>query len=240
MRENSTVKFDSTQFLPFGAAMVEMAAMKRFSVSFLLIFFFFLSLQCADARPKKGFNTGPYLALQAGIMQANFDYDEATGKENGRELEPNIGFLFGWNIWDFFSTELSGRYATSANSGRREQIVGASLSAKGFLICDSMTDFPTFRVLPFIRGGVSLRLSSLPSAVGASSDTVTSFGMGPSFGGGFAFQWHKYFYFGAEVYEDLLYFSSINQTVSGVPNVSVYKGGFIPSFNTAIILGVHY
>lgn len=194
----------------------------------------------AFARPRKGFHSGPYLTLEAGIMQADFDYDEVEASGVGRRFEPSFGFLFGWNIWDFFSAELQCRYTTNLDKGRREHIVGTNLYGKYTFIADPLTDFESLRILPFVKGGVSTVVLALPGATGSSKNTVASFGIGPSAGAGVAFIWQKYLYFGIDIQEDMLFFDDIRQTVNDVPATLVYKGGFHPSFGAMVILGVHY
>ena len=194
----------------------------------------------AHARPIKGFNTGPYLALTAGINQAEFDRDQVTGASVGRDFEPAFGFIFGWNIYDWFSTELQGLYSTSDNSGKRLHYASAVVTTKYFLILDALTDFPTFRVLPFAKAGAGFRASILPETPAAGTGKATSFGIGPTIGGGVAFIWKKYFYFGIDLQEDLFLFRDIRRTVAGAPDTLVYKGGFHPSFSALGFLGVHY
>ena len=193
----------------------------------------------AEARPLKGFHTGPYLMIEIGAMQEDFDRDQITGQDIGRDWEPAFGFVFGWNIWDFFSGELQGRYATNLNSGRREHIATANAYAKFTLIADALTDFPTLRILPFAKAGLATRITALPGTPGAAHSTATRVGFGPSVGGGIAFLWKKYFYFGIDAQEDLLFMGSIDQTVNGAMR-QVYDGGFHPSFSAMGMIGVHY
>jgi len=193
-----------------------------------------------EAKPKRGFHTGPYLLLEGGGLQADYDTDVVTGEQIGRDFEPTFGFLFGWNIWDELSTELQGRYATNLKSDRRQHIACGNIYAKWTLITDALTDFKSFRILPFLKGGMSMQISVLPGNRNATHDTVTQIGFGPSPGAGIAFLWFKYFYFGIDIQGDLLFFDNINQTVSGVPNTLVYRGGFHPSFSAMGMIGVHY
>lgn len=193
----------------------------------------------AEARPQKGFHTGPYLVLEAGGMQENFDRDQVTGQDVGSAFQPSFGFVFGWNIWDFFSGEIQGRYSTNLSKSRREHIAAANVYGKWTFIADALTDFPTFRVLPFVKGGLATRVEALPGTPGATHSVATRFGIGPSAGAGIAFLWKKYFYFGIDVQEDLLLFDSIDQTVNGAMR-RVYDGGFCPSFSAAVMIGVHY
>jgi len=200
------------------------------------------SSQVSWARPPRGFHTGPYLVLEGGAMQADFDTDEVTGQKQGNEFEPAVGFVFGWNIFDSFSTELQGMYTTDKNGGRRIHIASANVYAKYFLITDIFTDFPTFRALPFVKVGMGFRGTILPSTPQSSNpnDKITQIGIGPSVGGGFAFLWKKYFYFGIDVQSDLYLYDDIDQTVSGLPGTRVYNGGFHPSFTGMAFVGVHY
>lgn len=192
------------------------------------------------SRPTKGFHTGPYLLLEGGVLQMDYDTDQASGQRIGRDFEPTFGFLFGWNLLDEFSTELQGRYATDANSGRRLHVANANVYGKWTLITDALTDFPTFRVLPFLKGGLAIRVTVMPGNPNATGNTVTQIGWGPSPGGGIAFLWKKYFYFGIDVQGDILFFDNTTQTVNDVPNTLVYMGGFHPSFSGMAMVGVHY
>jgi hypothetical protein len=199
-----------------------------------------VSAAVAHARPPTGFNTGPYLAIHGGVLQADFDTDQVSGTEVGRDFEPAVGFLFGWNIFDYFSTELQGLYSTNSNNSRRIHIAQADVNTKWFLVTDALTNFPTLRILPFLKGGMGIRVSVLPGNVGSTNTNVTNIGWGPTFGGGVSFIWKKYFYFGVDVQEDLFLYNDIHQTVNGVPRTLVYKGGFHPSFGAMATLGVHY
>lgn len=199
-----------------------------------------LAWTAAEARPQKGFNVGPYLAIEAGAAQTEFDTDQVTGTKVAGEFEPAFGFIFGWNIYDWFATELQGLYSTDRNSGNRVHYASAVVTTKYFLILDALTDFPTFRVMPFAKAGAGLRASILPDTPAAGTGKVTSLGYGPSVGGGIAFIWKKYFFFGIDLQEDLFYYDGISQTVGGVPGTPVYKGGFHPSFTGTGFIGVHY
>jgi hypothetical protein len=195
----------------------------------------------AFARPGQGFNHGPYLDIEAGISEAKFDHDQTIGADTTRDYEPSFGFMFGWNAWDWLSAELQGRYSTDRNAGRREHLAAANLYAKFFLITDALTDFPTLRILPFAKAGMSLHVDVLPGSVNASdSNKITTMGYGPSIGAGIAVTWKKYVHFGMDIQEDLLFYEDKRQTVSGVPNTLVYKGGFYPSLAAMGFIGVHY
>ncbi len=215
--------------------------MKRI-LSIALVLAWLLSPGLVQARPAKGFHTGPYLVLEGGAMQADFDRDQVTGRMQGNDFEPAVGFVFGWNIYDAFSTELQGMYTTDKNGGRRIHIASANVYAKLFLITNFTTDFPSFRAIPFVKAGMGFRATVLPSTPTSATpdDTLTRIGVGPSIGAGVAFMWKKYLYFGIDLQEDLYIYDDIDQTVGGVPNTRVYNGGFQPSFTGMAFVGVHY
>lgn len=199
----------------------------------------FISSQ-AFARPQKGFHTGPYLALQAGAMQIDFDKNVASDTKVGSDFEPTAGIVFGWNVWDNFAPELQARYTTNYNGGRREHVADAGIYGKWTPIIDSLTDFESLRILPFAKAGISVCIAVLPSDINSSGGNVTMHGVGPALGAGLMFLVKKYIYFGFDVQEELLNFNTITQTVSGVPNTTVYKGGFEPQFSAVGVIGVHY
>lgn len=194
----------------------------------------------ADARPAKGFLKGPYLTVELGTLQMDNDTDQVSGEKIGRDFEPTFGFIFGWNLSDNFSPELQGRYATNLKSGRRLHVAQANISGKYTFIIDELVDFPSLRILPFLKAGMALRISVLPGNRNSTKDTVYQTAWGPSPGGGLAFLWKKYFMFGIDLQGDMLIFDDIRQTVNGTGNTLVYKGGFHPSFSAMAIIGVHY
>lgn len=220
--------------------MIEMHKMKKIHLAFIaVILFIFLPLS-VEAKPKKGFHSGPYLTFEIGMLQADFDRDEITGQSNANDFEPSFGFLFGWNVYDWLSAEIQGRYATNINSGRREHIGGGALFAKYTFIADALTNFENLRILPFAKFGMAALIGALPGTPGSSDGIAAHYGIGPSPGAGIVFQWKKYLYFGIDLQEDLLTWNESEQTVGGVPGTVVYKGGFHPSFSAMAILGVHY
>ena len=214
--------------------------MRRLAAAITAFLIITLAPWPVQARPPKGFHTGPYLTALFGVMQADFDRDQVTGQRVGRDFEPTFGFLFGWNITDQFSAELQGLYATNENAGRREHIAGAGVFGKWTIVTDALTDFESLRILPFLKMGMSARFVALPGNPNADDTSMSTIGWGPSVSGGMAFLWHKYFYFGLDLQGDLLLFDDKRQTVGGVPGTLVYKGGLHPSFTAMAILGVHY
>lgn len=195
-------------------------------------------------RPLQGFNEGPFLYPLFGVIQADFDRDQYDNSKIGRDFEPVFGLIFGWNITDWISAELLGRYGTNINSGRREHIAGGDIHSRYFLILDSFTNFKSLKIMPTIKGGLAFRIASLPGNTNSSDSAITTFGWGPSTGVGINFLIKKYISFGLEVQEDFLFFDETRQsiTVNGneFSNVLIYPGGFKPQFNAVFFIGVHY
>lgn len=212
----------------------------RTIISFLAILLLLSFASTVSARPRRGFHTGPYLLFEIGALQADFDTDAVTGEQVGHDFDATFGFLFGWNLWDEFSTELQGRYGTNLRAGRREHIASGNIYAKYTFIINALTDFPTLRILPFLKAGMASQISVLPANRDSTNETATQIGLGPSPGAGIAFLWKKYFYFGIDIQEDFLFYDDIRETVNGVPDTLVYRGGFHPSFSAMAMIGVHY
>ncbi len=64
-----------------------MTAMRRFApIAIAAMLSILLQADFAQARPVKGFHTGPYLALEAGAVQMDYDKNEADGIDVGRDL----------------------------------------------------------------------------------------------------------------------------------------------------------
>ncbi len=199
----------------------------------------------AEARPKKGFNTGPYLAFEFGISHNNFDVNQRLDEKVGTFVEPTIGFLFGWNIYDWFAAELSGRYSTSEKGDRREHIAMVHINTKFFLITDALTDFQTLRILPFGQIGAAINFAVLPGDPASTTDNQPkTFAYGPSVGAGVMFLFKKYVYLGLKAQGDLLFYDDIHQEITSggatTSDVLIYKGGFVPQFSAMGIFGVHF
>ena len=208
--------------------------------SIVVVIVAILTASNAMAKPVKGFLNGPYLTIEAGIVQADNDGDKFDGSKVGADFEPSIGFLFGWNITSKISTELQGRYSTHATSGRRNHIAQAGIYGRWFFINKSLTNFPTLRILPTVKAGMAVRASILPGDAASNDSTVTQLGWGPSIGTGLLFLWKQYFFFGIDVQEDFLNYEEKRQTIGGISHILVYDGGFHPSFSALAIIGVHY
>ncbi len=198
----------------------------------------------AHARPHKGFHTGPYLCIEGGVTQNSFDTNQRTGEKIGFAMEPTVGFLFGWNVYDWLSAEMVGRYSTGAKNDRREHLVDANMSVTAFLVTDALTNFPTLRILPFGKVGMAVRIDALPGDTQSSDGVVTRVGFGPTVGAGVMFLFQKYVYMGFEAQGDFINIDDIRQdlTSGGVttPSALIYKGGWLPQFTALGIVGVHF
>lgn len=231
--------------LAFFAPNVKSLLMKYLVVAAAGLLAICISTQ-AVARPHRGFHTGPYLAVEAGIGHNDFDRNQRTDEKVGTVIEPTLGFLFGWNLYDWFATEMSGYYSTSEKRGRREHVAGLNLNAKFFLITDSLINFKSLRILPFAQVGPALNIAFLPGDESSLNpdDTRTSIAFGPSVGGGVMFLFAKYVYLGLKAKGDFLYYEEIRQDIvakgASTPSAVIYRGGFIPSFVTTVVVGVHF
>ncbi|MDP2600173.1 MAG: hypothetical protein Q8P84_05495 [Deltaproteobacteria bacterium] len=212
---------------------------------FVSLFSVFLlsSLFCPQSAfaklPRKGFYKGPYIMLAGGAMEFNWDKNETTGVEEGAPWELLLGLIFGWNLNDWIAPEILLRFTTDKNEGRREYIAGANLGFVFTLLADPLLDFEKWRVLPFIKPGFGLQAAVLPGAANSTQNRLTSFGVGPSVGGGVRFLFKKYLYFGVEVQEEFLRQTSLHQDVNGA-NTLIYKGGWVNQFETYLTAGVHF
>jgi len=198
----------------------------------------------AFARPPKGFHTGPYLALEGGISYSNFDKNQRTGQKAGAAIDPTIGFIFGWNVYDWLSAEMSGRYSTSEKNSRREHIANANLVAKAFLITNALTDFKSLRILPYAKAGLGMIFADLPEDdIVSTTSTRFTYGFGPTVGAGVMFLFAKYVYLGINVQGDMLFMQDIRSNVTSggtTTNTLIYKGGFQPQLFTSGVAGVHF
>ena len=209
----------------------------------LFIVLFLLSAT-ANAKPLEGFHAGPYLTVEIGLVQSSADDDQQANSKVGANFERSFGVLFGWNLNDYFATEIKGRYSTNQNQGRRQHLVNANLGGRYSFIFDKLTDFKSLRILPYVSSGIALRIASLPGNIQSSNSAITALAVGPYVGTGVTFMWKKYLYFGANLSGDLLFQESVRQDLDlaspALSNQLIYNGGFQPAFSTGFILGVHY
>jgi len=218
--------------------------MRASPVAILLALFVCVSASVAHARPPKGFHTGPYLAIEGGISYATFDVNQRTNEKVGTVIEPNVGFIFGWNVYDWLAAEMSGRYSTSEKRSRREHIANANLVAKAFLITDALTDFKSLRILPYAKAGLAMLFGVLPEDESVSTtNTRFDYGFGPTVGAGVMFLFAKYAYLGLNVQGDMLFLQDIRSNIASggtTTNTLIYKGGFQPQLYSSFIAGVHF
>jgi opacity protein-like surface antigen len=219
-------------------------AMKAGLVSIVLALVICAAASAAHARPQKGFHTGPYLALEGGISYADFDVNQRTNERVGTVVEPNVGFIFGWNVYDWLAAEMSGRYSTSEKRGHREHIANANLTTKAFLITNALTNFKTLRILPYAKAGLAMIFADLPEDETVSAtNTRFTYGFGPTVGAGVMFLFKKYVYLGINAQSDLLFLQDTRSSItSGGTTTStlIYKGSFQPQFYTSFVAGVHF
>ena len=214
--------------------------MKKF---FATLFLLLISMPL-QAAPYQGFHEGPYILLEFGALQADFDYNLAAAEKVGRDLEPNIGLLFGWDLTDNWGALFQSQYSTNKNRGRREHITNNLLAVRYSFIVDALTPSTNFSAIPYVLSGFGFRISALPGDQNSSDSVIPSFGFGPSVGGGLAFMVKKYLYLGFQVQGDLLFYDELRQNFDRanplLANQKVYNGGFQPSFATHFMIGVHY
>lgn len=210
---------------------------------FATLFLLFISLPL-QAAPYKGFHEGPFILLEAGVMQADFDRDVAAGENVGRNFEPAAGLLFGWDITDHWGCFLQSQYSTNKNNGRREHITNNLLAARYSFIIDQLTPSSQFSAIPYLLSGFAFRISGLPGNQNSSDSIIPSYAVGPSIGGGLTFLLKKYLYLGVQVQGDLLFYNALHQNLDlanpALANQKVYRGGFQPSFASHFMIGVHY
>lgn len=216
--------------------------MKFFSrkIFFPVFGFWILIFDAANALPRKGFHEGPFLALAAGITQFDWDVNQRTGVQEGNSYEPAFGLLFGWNVRDGWAPELQLRYATESEAGRREHIAAVNTGIVFTLLLDALTDLGHWQILPFLRPGGVYQLATIPGDPLSSSPRLISQGGGPSIGGGIRVLFKKYLYVGLQAQEEFIWHNSHTQSLPGLGNVLVYKGGMDLQFQAFLTLGVHF
>lgn len=216
----------------------------RWLVSSIFLTLLLVSQTAIAKKPHQGFHTGPYLMINAGLLEYDWDFNQRTQIQEGDRYEPVLGFTFGWYFNDFLATEFETRYSTSKNSGRREHIallnVGVTLSP----LIDPLLGLGRWNILPFINANLAMNIASLPGDSLASDNRVSTFGIGPGMGVGIRFQWRQYLYFGLHAKADWIHQPSksqeifVNGSSSGVQEI--YRGGFHSNFSFLGSIGVHY
>ena len=191
------------------------------------------------ANPHTGFHTGPFLLFDAGILQFDWDVNQNTKVEEGREYEPTFGVNFGWNIFDWVAPELRVRYMTSRNARRREH-VGAVQIGVGITPLFNRLLGENWQVLTFIKPGLSLQFSGLPGDPKALDSMIFTKGIGPFLGFGLRFQYHEYLYFGLEMQQEFHFQEAQAQLLQNGNSLEIYRGGWKSQMNIFTTIGVHY
>jgi hypothetical protein len=194
----------------------------------------------AEARPSKGFHTGPYLQLLLGAVSADFDVNLVSGTKTGRDTELAMGFLFGWHVTDHFGPFVEARYATDENgSGGRIHMVNGNVGVTYSFVFDALTRFKSLRILPYLGTDVAFHISALPSDPAAGSGVVDRYGVGPGVLGGINFMFSRYVYLGVMAQGDFPYFIERSQLIAG-SSTPVYNGGWDKQWGASIMAGVHF
>lgn len=191
------------------------------------------------ARPPKGFHSGPYLQVMVGAVESSFDTNQVSGTSIGRDQELAFGFMFGWHVSDHWGAFMDARYATDFNDGARQHMVNGNAGATYTLILDSLTNFHSLRILPFIGADVALRIDSLPVNPATGNGLADRYAVGPGIIGGINFMFRRYVYIGVSAQEDFLRFFSRSEDIGGVPT-TIYRGGWHPQWSTALNAGFHF
>lgn len=191
-----------------------------------------------SARARKNFLAGPTIGFYGSAQRVNWDVNQRTGLAEGRSLEPMVGLGFGWNLSDTFAPELLVRYTSNANNGRRQYFVAANMGLAAIFLANPNSD--AFHILPFIKPGVGVWVSSLPGDTLAVDNRLSMKGIGPSIGGGVRFLFKKYLYFGLEAGEEWIYMEDKYQTLRAGGTQLTYRGGFKQMFSGLLMMGVHF
>lgn len=193
----------------------------------------------AEARPPKGFHSGPYLQVMVGSVDTSFDTNLVSNTKTGRDQEVAFGFMFGWHVSDNWGSFMDVRYSTDFNSGSRQHMVNGNVGGTYTLILDALTNFRSLRILPFIGGDVALRVDALPADPSTGNGLLDRYAVGPGILGGVNFLFRRYVYIGIVGQEDFLHFFSRSQTIGGV-DTTIYSGGWTPQWSTSVNAGFHF
>lgn len=190
--------------------------------------------------PRRGFLEGPYLMLGGGVMKFNWDVNQHTGVEEGKTFEPYFALTFGWNLIDWIAPEMQLRYTTDENGGKREHIAGVNIGPAFSLVTPFLTTFKNWKILPFIKPGMTVQIAALPGDPDSGTATVILTGIGPSIGGGVRFLFKKYFYCGVEAGQEWINMEGKSQDLIPGGPTQIYQGGWKPQFQTSLMFGIHY
>lgn len=185
----------------------------------------------AQARPPKGFHTGPYLQLLLGAVDSTFDRNLVSNTTTGRDEELALGFMFGWHTSDHWGPFIEARYSTDNNGGNRIHMVNGNVGATYTLILDALTRFQSLRILPYIGGDLLFRIDALPADPTIGNNLINRYGVGPGIVGGINFLFKRYVYIGIMGQEDFPYFSA---------STPAYGSGWHPQWSASLNAGFHF
>lgn len=198
-----------------------------------------VALPAARATPLEGFLEGPYLQFMVGARNAAFDRNLATGSNIGRAIEPLYGFTFGWNLTDPLAFELMGHYSSSGTSSTQQHLMSVRAGMRWNWIAHALTDFRSFRILPFVAASPIAQLNISPGAT-ATSGRATQWGGGIGGGGGLSLLFfHDHVFLTVREHTDLVYRRGVNENVGGV-DTPVYGSGWGVDWSSMAELGVHF
>lgn len=193
----------------------------------------------AEATPLEGFLEGPYLQFMVGARNAAFDRNLATGSNIGREIEPLYGFTFGWNLTDPWAFELLGYYSSSGTSSTQQHLMSLRAGMRWNWITRALTNFRSFRILPFVAASPIAQLNISPGAT-ATSGRATQWGGGIGGGGGVSLLFfHDHVFLTLREHTDLVYRRGVSENVGGV-ETAVYGSGWGVDWSSMAELGVHF
>lgn len=206
----------------------------------VILALFFLSLpNFLQARPREGFHTGPFLLLEGGILNLDWDVNQRTKVEEGKKIEPVFALNSGWHVVDWLAPELKIRYTTSRNGTRREHIGGVQLGVSVTPLFEKLLG-TEWLLLPFARPALALQFAGLPGDPNAVDKAIFTKGVGPAFGFGLRVLYHEYLYFGLELEEEFLFHEAQAQLLNDGTSAEIYRGGWKLQFSTFATVGVHY
>jgi len=194
----------------------------------------------AEARAPKGFHEGPYFLLSGGMFTYTADNNARRNTTTGNDIEPTVGFNFGWNIKDYIAPELQTRYTTNRNSGRREYVASININAVYSFVTPQLTSFKNnVYILPFLQMGPVFQFAAVPGDPDADTSTLFQWGAGIGVGGGAKVLFGRYVYLGILAQSDFLYLNEKKQDIGGVPAI-ILNGGWDGQLAVSGLAGCHF
>lgn len=201
-------------------------------------------------RHQSGWREGPFLALGAGVVNADHDYNILTNEQfGGKHL---LGYVLnaGWNLTDRLGAETQLRFAhgEAVFDGQKEDewVWTAGLSAKFAPFEGRRVHSPRAHVVPYLKGGALVYVLLVPGRADRNESKVGAFGPGVNAGGGveFLFGDHPRFMIdlGVETHLVFLEGKQVKITEGGrdVGSVTVTNSGFDPQLSAAATMGVQF